>query len=417
MKISNIFGRQILDSKGTPTVEVEITLDNGVVALAAVPSGASTGSHEAVELRDEDNLFEGKSVLTAVKNINKIIAPEIINLQSLDQKLVDQKLIDLDGTKNKSKLGANSLLGVSIAVCKAAALSQDISLHLYIGQISNNSKFKIPRPMILMLEGGKHGNFATDIQEFMLMPKDDRFENFTKVMEVNQKIFKNLEKNLSEKGYSTGVGLEGAFCPKELSSNEEAFELLVESIERSGFKPSKDFEIAIDFASSEFFLDGNYILKSEDNKKYTSNEWSEKIISWTNKYPIFSIEDPHQEDLWEEWSSLNQRIGSTHQIVGDDLVTTNPERIKQAIEKKAINSVLIKLNQIGTVTETLEAVALTKEAGWTPIISHRSGETNDDFIADFAVGVDAPQCKFGGLSRGERISKYNKLLKIEEQLN
>lgn len=425
MKITNVHARQILDSRGLPTVEVDVVLENEILARAAVPSGVSAGSHEAVELRDGDlNLYNGKSVLKAVGNINGEIAEKLTGADSLEQRKIDQIMIDLDGTEKKSRLGANSILAVSMAVCRAAAISQKTELFSYIGGLAGQSDFQMPRPMILMLEGGKHGNFATDIQEFMIIPKAN-FGKFSSVLEAATIIFHTLEKKLKSKNYSTGLGLEGGFCPKEIGSNEEAFEILVEAISSSGFTAGTDFQIAVDLASSEFFENetadllpgsGEYILKSEGGKKYLPKEWTEKIIAWTKKYPIYSLEDPHQEDLWNDWSDLTEKLHDFHQIVGDDLVTTNSQRIKQAIKQCAINAVLIKLNQIGTVSETLEAIKLTHQAKMTSIVSHRAGETNDDFIADFCIGTGSEQCKFGGVSRGERIAKYNQLLRIEEVL-
>lgn len=416
MKISKIHARQILDSRGIPTVEVDVTLDNGNTATASVPSGTSTGTHEAVELRDGDkSLFNGKSVLKAIENVNVTINKALSGEDAANQEKIDEMMIALDGTENKSNLGSNSILGVSIAICKAIAKSRNMPVYQYIGELSQNHSFGIPYPMVLMLEGGKHGNFATDIQEFMVIPQTDRFNRFQETLEATVKIFYCLEELLKKRNYSTGVGFEGAFCPKELSSNEEALQLLIEAIKAAEFQPEQDFSIAVDIASSEFFKNGKYILESEERKSYDPKEWTDKLIQWTKNYPITSVEDPHQEDLWESWTEITTQLGQTHQIVGDDLVVTNLQRIKKAIDKKAINAVLIKLNQTGTVTETLRAIALTKQAGWMSIVSHRSGETNDDFIADLAVGAGVSQCKFGGVQRGERISKYNRLLRIEEE--
>lgn len=416
MKIAKIHSRQILDSLGNPTVEVDLTLENGIVASASVPSGASTGIHEAVELRDGEDSFRGKSVLKAVENINQEIFSCLKGEEIEDQGKIDQLLIDLDGTLKKERLGANAILGVSMAACRAGASLKKVPLFSYIGTLSGNQQFKMPRPMMLMVEGGKHGNFATDIQEFMIIPSEKRSSSFKDVLEAGVKIFYILEEILRKKGYSTGLGFEGAFCPQEISSNEEGLSLLVEAIEKAGFKLRQDFLIAIDFASSQFYEDGRYVLKSEGSKTYSPKEWTDKIIDWTKNYPIFSLEDVHQEDLWQEWVSFTALLGHTHQIVGDDLVTTNIQRIKKAMETRAINAVLIKLNQIGTVSETLDAIALTKREGWQSIISHRAGETNDDFIADLSVGSGSEQVKFGGLNRGERIAKYNRLLNIEQKL-
>lgn len=416
MKIKQIKARQILDALGRPTVEVDLILADGTFSRASVPSGTSTGSHEAVEKRDKNSkIFDGQSVVGAVDNINCDISQYLIGREIDSQTQIDQLLIDFDGTENKSKLGANAILGVSLAFCKATAQSEKIPLFSYLAQLADSNP-AIPLPMILMIEGGKHGNFATDIQEFMIVPNGNRFSNFTAILDAATKIFLTLGGILDKNNYSVGLGFEGGFCPREITSNEEALQLLLEAIKQAGFEPAQDFMLALDFASSEFYQDGEYILQSENSKAYSPKDWTNKIVTWCKNYPLFSLEDVHQEDLWQDWSHLTSQLGSTHQIVGDDLVTTNIKRIKQAEKEKAINAVLIKLNQIGTVTETLEAISLTKKFGWTPIISHRSGETADDFIADLAVGTSTPQCKFGGLNRGERIAKYNQLLRIEGQL-
>lgn len=413
MKISKIFARQILDSRGTSTVEVDISLENNIIGRAAVPSGVSTGMHEAVELRDSDSKM---GVGKAVENVNQEISAKIIGMEVEDQKKIDQALIELDGTENKSRLGANAILGVSMAVCRTASYATKQRIFEYIGKLSSNTAFIVPKPMVLLMEGGEHGNWTTDIQEFMIMPGKNSNLKFEEILYAIAKIFQTLEKILIEKDYSAGVGLEGGFCPRELKSNEEAFELITQAIEKAGYKIGEDFVLTIDFAGSEFFQDGTYMLKSEDEKKYTAQEWREKVIEWTRNYPIYSLEDPFAEDEWSDWSSLVSEIGEGHQIVGDDLTTTNIKRIKKAIDEKAINSVIIKPNQIGTVSETIEAVNLVKQADLKTIASHRSGETNDYFIADFAVGVGADQCKFGGPNRGERLAKYNELLRIKEYL-
>ena len=412
MKISKIFARQILDSRGIPTVEVDVSLESGIVGRAGVPSGASTGAYEAVELRDSDS----KTVNKAVENVNQEISAKIIGMEVDDQKKIDQILIELDGSENKSRLGANAILGVSMAVCRAASYATKQKLFEYVGRLSSNNKFTIPRPMVLLMEGGKHGNWVTDVQEYMIMPGESSNFKFNEILYAVVNIFQALEKILIEKGYSAGVGFEGGFCPRELKSNEEAFELIIQAIEKSGYKAGEDFVLAIDFAASEFYQNGIYTFKSEDEKKYTAKEWKEKIIEWTKNYPIYSLEDPFAEDEWSEWTSITSEIGGDHQIVGDDLTTTNVNRIKKAIDEKAINNVIIKLNQIGTVSETIEAVNLAKQAGLKTIVAHRAGETNDYFAADFAVGAGASQCKFGGLNRGERLAKYNELLRIEEYL-
>jgi len=408
MKIKKIFARQILDSRGFPTVEVDIVLENEVIGRAAVPSGASRGLHEAVELRDSDPMMQ---VGKAIQNINQEISLKIVGMDAEDQNKIDQFMIELDGTENKSRLGANAILSVSMAVARAASHAARRRLFEHIGKLSANSVFAIPQPMVLLMEGGKHGNWATDIQEFMIMsnmPNLKFSEVFLKIITISQ----SLGKILNEKGYSTGVGFEGGFCPRELKSNEEAIELIIQAIRNAGYKAGEDFLLAIDFAASEFYRDNRYILKSEKNREYRKEEWKNKIIEWSKKYPIYSFEDPFAEDEWTDWTEFTSEI-KDRQIVGDDLTTTNIKRIKRAIETKSINAVIIKPNQIGTVTETIEAMKLAKKAGLKTIVSHRAGETNDYFIADFAVGVGADQCKFGGCNRGERLAKYNELLRVE----
>lgn len=417
-KIKSIHAREILDSKGHPTVEVEVSLEDGTVALAGVPSGASTGTTEAVELRDKDpKRYRGKGVLRAVNNVNTKIAKVLIGKDPCNQKLIDRLMIELDGTENKANLGGNAIVGVSMAVCRAAAHSQKIPLFKYFGQLLGNESFVLPQPQILILEGGKHGNWSTDIQEYFVIPKKEVFTTFSERLRVGAEIFHSLEKILKDKGFGTGVGYEGAFCPKEISSNEEAFGLIIEATGRAGYKLPDEVVLGVDAASSEFFKDGKYILKSEGGLKLTPREWTRKIIEWTKKYPIWSMEDMHAEEDWDEWISFTSKLGNKIQIVGDDLLTTNVRRIQKAIDLKAVNSVLIKLNQIGTVTETLEAIKLSDQAGFTTVISHRGGETNDDMIADLVVGTTSWQSKFGGPDRGERLAKYNRLLRIEEELD
>lgn len=417
MRIQSIHARQILDSGGNPTIETEIQLEDGTRGISSVPSGVSTGTTEAVELRDKDeNIFGGKGVLRAVENVNTEIAKKIIGFDASDQNNLDKQLIDLDGTENKSRLGANAILSVSIAACKAEALGEKKETFERIREISGAKNAVLPFPLILVLEGGKHGNWATDIQEYMITPRKDAFSSFAEIIRAGCEVFHALGKVLSEKKYATGVGLEGAYCPQELQSNEEGFEMIVQAVKKAGYKIPEQFVIAVDCASSEFYDNGDYVLKSEKGKRYKPSEWIEKIQSWTNKYPLYSIEDPFFEESWTDWSMLTQSIGSKNQIVGDDLLTTNPRRIRKGIDIKAVNSVLIKLNQIGTVSETLKAIQISKAAGFTTIVSHRSGETNDDFVADFAVGTASGQCKFGGPDRGERVAKYNRLLKIEQLL-
>lgn len=417
MKITNLHARQILDSKSTPTIEVEVELEDGTKALAGVPSGASTGDNEAVELRDGDSSqYEGKGVTKAVSNINGPLNEIVKNVSAYDQRKLDRTLIDADGTHNKSKYGGNAIVGISMAVCRAAALSQKIPLYRYFGQLSNNTKFSLPQPMILILEGGKHGNWATDIQEFMIVPKIEKFPKFTDSIRAGSEIFHALEKILKEKNYSTGVGFEGAFSPKELSSNEESFELLTQAVQRANYQLGEEIVLAIDMGATEFYQDDHYVLHSEGDKKISAQDWKQQVIKWSQQFPLWSIEDPFDQEAWSSWTELMSEIGEGVQLVGDDLVTTNVNRIQKAIDQKSINSVLIKPNQIGTISETLDAIALSDQAGFTTVISHRSGETNDDMIADLVVGTSSEQCKFGGPDRGERLAKYNRLLRIEEEL-
>ncbi|HUV46740.1 MAG TPA: phosphopyruvate hydratase [Candidatus Bathyarchaeia archaeon] len=417
MKIKNVYAREILDSKGHPTVEVEVALEDGITALGQVPSGASTGITEAVELRDGDiKRYQGKGVLKAIKNVKTIIKDLLVGKDAYDQDKIDHLMIKADGTENKAKLGGNAIIAVSMAVCRAAARSQDKPLYQYFGELQGNKNFVLPQPMILVLEGGKHGNWSTDIQEYFVIPKKEKFATFSERLRVGVEIFHCLEKILDAKGYATGVGYEGAFMPKEIKSNEEAFQLMMEATEKAGYKLPDQVVLGLDAASSEFFEEGFYVLKSEGGTKLTSRQWTEKTISWTKKYPIWSLEDMHAEEDWDEWVYFTSKVGNKIQVVGDDLLTTNVKRIKKAIDKKAVNSVLIKLNQIGTVTETIEAIKLSDKAGFSTVVSHRGGETNDDMIADLVVGTTSWQSKFGGPDRGERVAKYNRLLRIEEKL-
>lgn len=418
MKITNVFAREILDSKGVPTVEAEISLEDGTKALGGVPSGASTGESEAVELRDGDKgRYAGKGVLKAVENIKGPINNSLVGQDAYDQKLIDKIMIDLDGTENKAKFGGNAIVGVSMAVCRAAARSQKIPLYEYFGKLTGNTKFEMPQPLILLIEGGKHGNWTSDCQEYFVIPKKEAFPDFKESLRVGVEIFYSLLKILTEKDYSIGVGFEGAFMPKEIKSNEEAFMLLTEATEKAGYKMVDQVVLGIDGAASEFYKDEKYTLKSEGNLVLSKEEWMEKVISWTKKYPIWSLEDMFAEEDWESWVKLTSQVGDKLQIVGDDLLTTNVKRIQKGIDLKAVNSVLIKLNQIGTVSETLDAIALADKAGFSTVISHRGGETNDEMIADLCVGTTSRQSKFGGVVRGERVAKYNRLLRIEEKLN
>lgn len=411
--ITALHAREILDSKADPVVEVEIELSSGHKALASNPSGASTGDAESLDLRDGDvSWYQGRGVQKAVSNVNSIIANSVIGHDFSTLSDLDHELLTLDSSPNKSFLGANALLPVSMAFARAQADSQNQKLYQYFGRTG----FFLPLPMMLMLEGGKHGDWATDIQEFMVLPKPGAFPSFSSILQAGVKIFHTLGTILKGKHFATGVGFEGAYCPQELESNEQAFDLLTQAITDAGFAPSDQFIIAADLAASEYFQEGSYILKSEAQKSYSSIEWTEKIKYWVQKYPIFSIEDPFDQNQWGDFANLTSQVGSDHQIVGDDLVCTNTSKIQQAIDKGACNSVIIKPNQIGTVSETIAAIDLAQKAGFTTIVSHRAGETTDNFIADLAVGMNCPQCKFGGINRGERISKYNRLLAIESSL-
>lgn len=423
MKIKNIHAREILDSRGIPTISTEIELWCGDKGKGEVPSGASTGKTEVLELRDGDTKrYGGLGVLKAVENVNTTISAALKNKDFTSQKEFDDFLIALDGTTQKSKLGGNTILSCSMAFCRAVANALGLNLYEYFGMIYwdkeySKNKFKLPRPLVLIMEGGKHGDWSTDIQEYMIAPKMNKFNFFNDAFEASTDVFKAVHQILMEKGYSTGVGFEGAFAPKEIKSNEEALGLLVEGIEKAGYKAGEEFELAIDVAASELYDETKkkYILKSE-NKELSTTEWVELQKEWYSKYPIFSIEDPLPQDDWEGWSMFTKEFGDKYQIVGDDLLTTNTKRIQQGIDQKAMNSVLIKLNQIGTVTETLDAIRLTTENGMNAIISHRSGETNDDMIADLVIGTPAQESKFGAPDRGERVAKYNRLLEIEEHL-
>ncbi len=423
MKITQLKAREILDSRGVPTVEVSLELDNRFLAKGAVPSGASTGATEVVELRDGDpNRYFGKGVLNAVKNVNNIIAPELLGTDIIDQKKLDEFLIDLDGTPYKSKLGANAILPVSMAFARATAMYEHIELFEYFGQLYwglnyDKSKVELPQPMILIMEGGKHGNWATDIQEYMIVPLKESFPKFEDALRAGAEIFNSTHDILVNKGYSGTVGLEGAFAPHDLQSNQEAFQIMMQGIEVAGYKPGKEIVFATDVAASEFFdfTTQKYNLRREDSE-LEARSWIELQSEWLEQFPIWSMEDPlHQED-WDNWVYYTEKFGDDIQVVGDDLLTTNVDRIERAIDKKAVNAVLIKLNQIGTVSETLDAIRVSTEAGYETVISHRSGETNDDIIADLVVGTASKQCKFGGPDRGERLAKYNRLTEIEQML-
>ncbi len=409
--IKKVIGREILDSRGNPTVEVEITLSDGSFGRAAVPSGASTGSHEAVELRDGGKRYMGKGVTKAVKNVNETIAQAILK-KSFTQRELDENLIALDGTKNKSKLGANAILGVSLAYARATACLTGKPLYTHIASLSKNKNITLPVPMMNIMNGGAHAVNSTDIQEFMIVPHG--FTSFSKALQAGTEVFHTLKKILHDKGFSTTVGDEGGFAPS-LPTNEDALKLVVEAITKAGYKPKTQISIALDVASTELFKDGKYHLESE-KKTFTSAQFVDYYVAMVAKYPIISIEDALAEDDWEGYKLLTQKLGKKVQLVGDDLFVTNVERLQQGIDMKVCNSILIKFNQIGTLTETLDAIALANKAGYTSIISHRSGETEDATIAHIAVGTGAGQIKTGSLSRTDRIAKYNQLLRIEESL-
>ena len=410
-KISSLNAREILDSRGNPTVEVDLRLEDGSFGRAAVPSGASTGTHEAVELRDGDNRYGGKGVLKAVENVNVTLAEKLVG-KEFTQEEIDAAMIELDGTPNKSKLGANAILGVSLAFAKAQAVSQNTPLYKYFQDISGTEKIVLPLPMMNILNGGSHAAGSVDFQEFMIRPVGAT--SFKEALRWGAEIFHALKKVLAAKGLATTVGDEGGFAPA-LSKNEDALALIIEAIENAGYEPGKDVSIALDVAANELYKNGSYNLASE-NKTLSSNEMVDVFQEWAEKYPIASIEDGLAEDDWGGFKEMTTRLGDKLQIVGDDLFVTNIERLKKGIDVGVANSILIKLNQIGTVTETIKTIQMAKGAGYTSVISHRSGETEDTTIADFAVGLGAGQIKTGSLSRTDRIAKYNQLLRIEEEL-
>jgi enolase len=411
-KISKIVAREILDSRGNPTIEVDLVLSDKSFGRASVPSGASTGSHEAVELRDGDKKrYGGKGVLKAISNVNNVIFPKIKN-KEFDQRSLDNFLIALDGTENKGKLGANATLGVSMAFAKAKAVSLKKPLWKYFKDISKNKEVTIPVPMMNILNGGKHAENSTDLQEFMIMPTGAK--TFREALRWGSEVFHELKKILKSRKLNTSVGDEGGYAPS-LPTNESAIEVILEAIKNAGYKPGKDISIAIDGAASEIYQDGKYHLKTE-NKVLTSQEMVDFYVNWVSKYPIVSIEDGLSEDDWEGYKLFTKKIGNKLQIVGDDLFVTNIKRLQMGIDQKAGNSILIKLNQIGTISETIDAVMMARKAGMTSIISHRSGETEDTTISDFVVGLGTNQIKTGSLCRSERTAKYNQLLRIEEEL-
>lgn len=409
--IEDIISREIIDSRGNPTVEVDVHLSSGAIGRAAVPSGASTGELEAVELRDGGERFLGKGVRNAVKNVEEVIGPEIVGMDATDQVMIDNLMIQLDGTKNKSKLGANAILGVSMAVAKAAATALDIPLYRHIG--GTNAKV-LPVPMMNILNGGAHADNNVDIQEFMIMPVGA--DTFSESLRIGTEVFHTLKKVLKGKGYNTAVGDEGGFAPN-LKSNDEAVEVILEAIDKAGYKAGEEVLLALDAASSEFCENGVYHFKKSDGSKKSADEMVRFYSDWVDRYPIISIEDGVAENDWEGWKTLTEELGSRVQIVGDDLFVTNTEILEKGIEKGVANSILIKVNQIGTLTETLDAIEMAKRAGYTAVISHRSGETEDTTIADIAVATNAGQIKTGSASRTDRIAKYNQLIRIEEELD
>ena len=408
--IENVKAMEILDSRGNPTLEVEVELYDGTLGRAAVPSGASTGTHEALELRDGDkSRYNGKGVLKAVTNVNDIIAGVVIGMDAEDQAGLDHAMIELDGTPDKSRLGANAILGTSLAAAHAVAKLMDTPLYRYLGGVST---YTLPVPMMNILNGGKHAANSTDLQEFMVMPAGAK--SFTHAMQMGAEVYHALKKVLKDRGLDTNVGDEGGFAPS-LPSNKDAVEVILAAIESAGYKPGKDCHIALDPASSEYFENGKYVLARE-GRTLTSAEMVDFYVKWANEYPIISIEDGMAEDDWEGWELITKKLGGKVQLVGDDLYVTNVKRLTKGITQKASNSILIKLNQIGTLTETIDAIRMAQQAGWTAIVSHRSGETEDTTIADLAVGLNTGQIKTGAPCRSERTAKYNRLLRIEAEL-
>ena len=407
--IIDVVARQILDSRGNPTVEVEVELESGAVGRADVPSGASTGEYEAVELRDDTGEYLGKGVRAAVDNVNGVIAEEVVGYDATDQRLVDRVLIELDGTPNKANLGANAILGVSLATAYAAAAALELPLYQYIGGCN---AFTLPVPMMNIMNGGKHADNNVDLQEFMVMPVGA--ESFEEALRICAEVYHGLKAVLKTKGLGTSVGDEGGFAPN-LSSNEEAIQVIMEAIDAAGYEPGADVRIALDPAASSFFIDGKYVLESE-GRSLSSAEMVEYYVALCDKYPIISIEDGLAEDDWDGFKLMTERLGDRIQVMGDDLFVTNTERIARGIAEQSANSVLIKLNQIGTLSETLDAIEMAKRAGWTAVCSHRSGETEDTTLADLAVATNAGQIKSGAPARTDRVCKYNQLLRIEEML-
>ncbi|WP_426429528.1 phosphopyruvate hydratase [Winogradskyella sp. HB-48] len=412
--IVNVHARQILDSRGNPTVEVDVVTENGVMGRAAVPSGASTGEHEAVELRDGGDTYMGKGVLKAVENVNSTIAQELLGISVFEQNMIDQLMIEIDGTKNKSNLGANAILGVSLAVAKAAANELGMPLYRYVGGVSANT---LPLPMMNIINGGSHSDAPIAFQEFMIMPV--KAKNFTHAMQMGTEIFHNLKKVLHDRGLSTAVGDEGGFAPNLAGGTEDALDSIKLAVEKAGYRFGEDVKIALDCAAAEFYVDGKYDytkFEGESGKIRTSAEQAEYLAELASKYPIISIEDGMDENDWDGWKVLTDKIGDKVQLVGDDLFVTNVERLSRGIENGIANSILIKVNQIGTLSETISAVNMAHNAGYTSVMSHRSGETEDNTIADLAVALNTGQIKTGSASRSDRMAKYNQLLRIEEEL-
>ncbi len=409
--IGGIIGREVLDSRGNPTVEAEVQLASGIVGRAIVPSGASTGEHEAVELRDgDDQRYKGKGVTKAVENVNGEIAEALANMDASDQRALDKKMIELDGTENKGRLGANAILAVSMAAARAAAGEFGLPLYRYLGGAGANT---LPLPMMNILNGGAHADNNVDFQEFMVMPVGA--ESFSEALRWGVEVFHTLKGVLKKRGYNTAVGDEGGFAPS-LKSNVEAIEVVLEAIQQAGYKPGEEIAVALDPAASEFYQDGRYVFKKSDKSTKSSEDMARFWAKWVRDYPIVSLEDGLAEDDWEGWKFLTAEVGSKIQLVGDDLFVTNTERLQEGIDKGIANSILIKVNQIGTVSETLDAIDLARRNGYTSVISHRSGESEDTFIADLAVATGAGQIKTGSASRTDRIAKYNQLLRIEEEL-
>ncbi|WP_411895974.1 phosphopyruvate hydratase [Winogradskyella sp. A2] len=412
--IINVHARQILDSRGNPTVEVDVVTESGIMGRAAVPSGASTGEHEAVELRDGGDTYMGKGVLKAVENVNSVIAQELLGISVFEQNMIDQLMIEIDGTPNKGRLGANAILGVSLAVAKAAANELGMPLYRYVGGVSANT---LPLPMMNIINGGSHSDAPIAFQEFMVMPV--KAKNFTHAMQMGTEIFHNLKKVLHDRGLSTAVGDEGGFAPNLAGGTEDALDTIKKAVEKAGYKFGDEVMIALDCAAAEFYKDGKYdytLFEGDKGVVRTSAEQAEYLAELASKYPIISIEDGMDENDWDGWKDLTERIGDSVQLVGDDLFVTNVERLSRGIENGIANSILIKVNQIGSLTETISAVNMAKNAGYTCVMSHRSGETEDNTIADLAVALNTGQIKTGSASRSDRMAKYNQLLRIEEEL-